>query len=844
MLDLRVIFQTGNFRFFIIMTNQVNLKAAKALSSEDRKSLLMVALRYSALFVDIQPEAIDMKAEISKEVSAFLLSLSEKGFVADEKLLRALCSLPSTEDILNEITEVIDGALGLGLNWAPLVKGWDIPTGESFLDHYLTSYANYYHNISEGHLVDRPVDMPRTVQIVSGSEYERKTVMGMDGTMLPCGHFIPDGTFPLERYNGCPFCGTPFNTSSVIFTGQGTSKKALGLMTRKDLESLEESLLTSTVPLDATQSESLKNLIKVFGFDENIFIAMKETRMIVADALVSKYESSFKGAENEDNASDLDGSSGWLRKAGHLLESPADILRYLWYQKTGKLQVIEPKTLIAHAGKLNAHMWGPLDKSAEASQVMKQNLRLKYDRRMCAAVAFWLNNLQMDADQACEIMHPKRGMWVRMIRALRLGEYSRKPGFEKLRELLDVFYKDEYSVWKGELDRCLGTTCGCVDYSRALGLLKQRPGTFARSLFAVMLHMGPQVALDAFREVMDKVPSRLVLSLGNAAEFFFDTSATRIARPITGVTKVIPYNRRLDNFTPAQRSQMAQSVADLYKEAMQKRFSQEQFTPGRKIYIDPGLFDIPVSIGDRSSTIQDTSAALQGTRFGVEGDAVRLFMQWGKGLPAQHLDMDLSAAVCYQDGRKEYCAYFNLTLPGAKHSGDIRNIPDKIGTAEYVELNLPELKSSGAKYVLFSCNAYSHGAISPNLMVGWMNSASPMALSNETGVAYDPSTVQHIVRISESNLSKGLIFGVLDVERAEITWLEMSFNAQYVAQLNSAAVEALLNRLRNKFSVGQLLSMKAEVQQCIQVPSPEEADEDMRYTYSWALDAAKVSRLL
>ena len=50
----------------------------------------MVALRYNALLVDIQPEAIDMKAEISKEVSAFLLSLSEKGFVADEKLLRAL----------------------------------------------------------------------------------------------------------------------------------------------------------------------------------------------------------------------------------------------------------------------------------------------------------------------------------------------------------------------------------------------------------------------------------------------------------------------------------------------------------------------------------------------------------------------------------------------------------------------------------------------------------------------------------------------------------------------------------------------------------------------------------
>lgn len=781
------------------MTDQVNLKAAKVLSSEDRKSLLRVALRYGALLVDIEPEEIKMDAGISKEVSAFLLSLSEKGYVADEKLLRALCSLPATEDLLNEITEVIDSALGIGLNWVPLVKGWDVPTGESFLDHCITFYANFF----------------------QGS---------MSGTTLPCGHLIPDGTFPLERYNGCPFCGTPFKTSDVIFTGQGTKKKELGLKTLQDLESLQHSFLKSTVPLDATQIASLKDLTEVFGVDDSVFIAMKETRMVVSDALLAKAFAS--------------GSDDLTMKAGAYFTSPADILRYLWYKKTGKLQVIEPKTLIAHAGKLNAHMWGPLDRSQEAKDVMKTNLKLSYSRRMCRAVALWLNSLDMDADQACEIMHPKRGMWVRMIRALRLGEYSRKPGFEKLRELLDVFYKDEYSVWKGELDRCLGITCGCVDYNRAMELLKQRPGTFARSLFAVMLRMGPQVALDAFREVMDKVPSRLILSLGNAAESFFNPSVTRIARPITGVTKVIPYNRRLGNYTASQRSQMAQSVADLYKEAMQKRFSQEQFTPGRKIYIDPGLFDIPVSIGDRSSTIQDTSAALQGTRFKVEGDAVRLFMQWGKGLPAQHLDMDLSAAVCYQDGRKEYCGYFNLTLPGAKHSGDIRNIPDQIGTAEYVELNLPELKSSGAKYVMFSCNAYSHGAISPNLMVGWMNSASPMALSDETGVAYDPSTVQHIVRISEGNLSKGLIFGVLDVDKAEITWLEMSFNAQYVAQLNSAAVEALLNRLRNKLSVGQLLSMKAEVQQCVQVSSPEEADKDLCYTYQWALDASSVSQLL
>ena len=742
------------------------------MDNTNRKSLLRVALRYSALFVDIDRKDINMDAEISKEVSAFLLSLSEKGYVVEEELLRALCSLPASESELQEITEVIDEALGIGLNWMPLVKGWDVPTGESFVDHCITFYANFFRG-------------------------------SMTGTTLQCGHLIPDGTFPLERYNGCPFCGTPFKTSNFIYTGQGTKKKELKLMTRKDREDLQNSLLVSTVPLDATQIESLKTLIEVFGVDDNVSIAMKETRMVVIDAFPEKAKFS----------------------------SPNDILRYLWYKKTGKLQILEPKTLIAHAGKLNAHMWTSLDRSAEAKVVMKQNLKLKYDRRMCLTVAQWLNSLQMDADQACEIMHPKRGMWVRMIRALRLGEYSRKPGFEKLAQLLDVFYKDEYSVWKGELDRSLGINCGCVDYDRALELLKQRPGTFARSLFATMLRMGPNRALDAFRQIMDKVQPRLILSLGNAAETFFDTSATRIVRPLTGSTKTIQYNKKLDNFTPDQRASMAKAVADLYKETMLRHFSRETENSGRKMYIDPALFDIPVSIGDRSSTIQDTSAALPGTRFKVDGDSVRLFMQWGKGLPAQHLDMDLSAAVCYKDGRKEYCAYFNLTLPGAKHSGDIRNIPDQIGTAEYVELNIPELKQSEAKYVAFSCNAYSHGAISPNLMVGWMNCEHPMALSNETGVAYDPSTVQHFVRISEGNLSKGLIFGVLDVDQKEITWLELPFTAQFVAQLNMTAVEALLRRLRNKLSVGELLKLKAQAQDCILTQHPEEADEDLRYTY-------------
>ena len=48
----------------------------------------------------------------------------------------------------------------------------------------------------------------------------------------------------------------------------------------------------------------------------------------------------------------------------------------------------------------------------------------------------------MAPEKACEIMHPKREMWVRMIRALRLAEYARKPEFGNLKELMDIFYRE------------------------------------------------------------------------------------------------------------------------------------------------------------------------------------------------------------------------------------------------------------------------------------------------------------------------------------------------------------------------------------------------------------------
>ena len=127
-------------------------------------------------------------------------------------------------------------------------------------------------------------------------------------------------------------------------------------------------------------------------------------------------------------------------------------------------------------------------------------------------------------------------------------------------------------------------------------------------------------------------------------------------------------------------------------------------------------------------------------------------------------------------------------------------------------------------------------------MVGWMNSAHPMSVSDEDGVAYDPSCVQHMVRVDESNLSKGLVFGVLNVSRREIVWLEMPYTSQTILGVDAAKVEALLKQLEEKITIGELLELRAEAHGMTLTCDESLATE--RYDYRWALNVAQVSSLL
>jgi hypothetical protein len=738
-------------------------------------NLVKVSLRQQAVFIaqsDINPDK-----KMTATTGVLVANLSKLGYEVSESLLHALNG--TSPKFQSKLLEVFRNVMGVNKNWTPLVKGWDVPTGESLTDHLITFFVNVFQG---------------------------------RGTKLACGHTIPPATFPLERYNGCPFCGTPFEFGEIENYGQGSKKKVLELWTAKNVEAFFKDLLESKTALDATQMDSLKILLAELPLPA-AEIGMKETLMAVIDILIET-----------DKA----------EKAQVLFSSPTDILRYLWYKHTGFLQIIEPKTIITRYAKNHRHFVMVSDTSARAKFAKISDLKLKYNRKEGHRVAKWLNELDLPAEKACEMMHPKRGMWVRFIRALRLAEYSKREGFGKLKELLDVFYNEKYEVWQGRVNHFRLRS----DYEQTFKLLKQRPGLFARSLFANMLWFGADETLEAFAEIIDKIPARLVFTLNMYAKNYFDSSLQRAVKPLGGVSKYVPANQLLGLYTVEQLDEMKAKVEDLCLLAMKKRFAAIK-TDSKTIYIEPNLFNMPVSIGDRSDSIQDLPVALMGTRFPIEGNTVRLFMQWGTGMPAQHLDMDLSCHIAYAH-TVDICSYSHLHTTGCKHSGDIRSIPHMVGTAEYIEINVDELCQAKAEYVTFTCNAYSNGGITPNLVVGWMNSKYPMSISEKTGVAYDPSCVQHQVRITQ-NLAKGLVFGVLDVAKKEIVWLELTFQGQVVQQLDTRGVKALLAKLSSKLSVGSLLKVKAEVQNLTLTETPE-ADEV--YTMQWASNAASVTKLL
>ena len=188
---------------------------------------LRVAFVNNALYLPGDAVSDTMTADVAN----LLLTLNRHGYAVDEDCLHHLNALG--HDALAAIEEYVREEYLTDANWASLIRQWnERPTGVSFINYFITALANL------------------------APELQGR------GVTLPCGHFIPDGVFDLTRYNGCPFCGTPFVTAKAnLEIHQPDDLKILRRWTLADAEKQASELIAMPTPLDYAKTTRLSNLL-------------------------------------------------------------------------------------------------------------------------------------------------------------------------------------------------------------------------------------------------------------------------------------------------------------------------------------------------------------------------------------------------------------------------------------------------------------------------------------------------------------------------------------------------------------------------------------------------------
>ncbi len=105
-----------------------------------KTDLLKIAIRQKAIFIPKEWIMNKSTSEINETTSVLMAKCARLGFSFSENLLHTINGISPKSKL--EIFETLKEVTGVNKNWTPLVKQWDIPTGESVVDHVITFFAN------------------------------------------------------------------------------------------------------------------------------------------------------------------------------------------------------------------------------------------------------------------------------------------------------------------------------------------------------------------------------------------------------------------------------------------------------------------------------------------------------------------------------------------------------------------------------------------------------------------------------------------------------------------------------------------------------------------------------
>lgn len=358
-------------------------------------------------------------------------------------------------------------------------------------------------------------------------------------------------------------------------------------------------------------------------------------------------------------------------------------------------------------------------------------------------------------------MKTRLNKWIRLAEILHPGEYK-----SKYPETFDAFLKLRNSAkyietFNKKVDNCREKK----DLQSLLYLLSTRPGEFARNLDWVLRKniKNVDIVLDAFNKVLPDVSMKLLYELIDHFAERNNKINSRIVY-IKGSRKPVTIKRSI-----AIDDSIIEQVLLLLKNALINKFKEKE-SLSKKIYIlDENLANITLPRNMRS--MNNTDGLLpRGSRIPIKTTTgkIRLYCRWFD--EHGHYDLDLSAVLYKDTPTQKHNISWNtnyfLYIPDSdgnnqracNFSGDVRHRQG--ACAEYIDLDLELLKTSGYKYIVACVNDFDAGGFDVKDVYGGVMEIDKVSETN--CLTWAPENVTTGFKLT--NKCTNVIMTVIDIE--------------------------------------------------------------------------------
>lgn len=497
-----------------------------------------------------------------------------------------------------------------------------------------------------------------------------------------------------------------------------TKVKTIELGTVEDIQDIFYNLCLSKTSLSQTDIEDLTLIFKEYNLEFPEEIPLKENVAVIGKLYL----------ENYPNAS--------AKEIQKYFKTATDVLRLITAMSNGDISL--------------------------ASNTKFRNFKRR-ERRIFMELLQNCGSIEED-------MLRNKGRWIRVGEKIHPGEYDKKrfskviTAFNKLRNGIKI------STFKGRFNSLMENK----DYEKALSLLKNRPGEFARSLDYLLRTVdNKRSVINTFHMIAAEVSTPVLLQV---REFYLHRNEGMEQRVFFPKGQLAKSWYRTNDL-PEVEEQYSKMLVNICENALIENYRKKDFLGNVYLSEDLKSYIVPFSQRSASKTLK---TYVRGSRIPINENTkiLRGFIWWTNidneaRTWSDSIDLDLSATFYDENwGYKTHVSYTWLrdTQYGACHSGDIVDggPVDGEGVSEFLDVDIEKAIENGVRYVVYQVYNFSQRPFSelPHAMFGWMGRQEP-----NSGEIYEPKTVEQKMDLTAG--AENCVPVIFDLVTREVIWCDM-----------------------------------------------------------------------